>query len=203
MSNPNPQFYGGDPWYALFAFLLSFTIFLIIPFAGVGLYNWVKDRMGYIWLATHTEDNIMVLTWSHADSVKKLSRRNSVMKEEPIADFFIAENEVESIEIARKCNADCVLVTYPSDVYKFRIIASVAGKNPMDYITPNITYEKIERRSVVKKETVGMKMIYGEQIEGFEKVFDNKRIRIYKLSPFPLLHRDNNKLTLLNISPTS
>jgi len=57
-------------------------------------------------------------------------------------------------------------------------------KNPIDYITPNITYEKIERRSVVKKETVGMKMIYGEQIEGFEKVFDNKRIRIYKLTFF-------------------
>ena len=204
MSNPNPLFYGGDPWYALLAFFLAFTLFLIPPFAGVRLYNWVKDRMGYNWLANHTEDNTMVLTWSsHTDSVKKLSNRNSVMKEEPIANFFIAEDEVESVEIARNCNADYVLVAYPSDVYKFGIIASVAGKNPRDYITPNVTYEKIERRSVVKKATVGMKMIYGEEIEGFEKVFDNKRIRIYKVTSVPLWHRDNNKSMVPHISPTS
>ena len=203
MSNPNPQFYGGDPWYALLAFFLAFTLFLIPPFAGVRLYNWVKDRMGYNWLANHTEDNTMVLTWwSHTDSVEKLSCRNSVLKEEPIANFFIAENEVESVEITRNCNADYVLVAYPSDVYKFGIIASVAGKNPVDYITPHITYEKVERRSVVKKATVGMKMMYGEEIEGFEKVFDNKRIRIYKLTSVPLWHRDNNKSMLPNISPT-
>jgi len=29
-------------------------------------------------------------------------------------------------------------------------------------------------------------MIYGEEIEGFEKVFDNKRIRIYKFPNFPV-----------------
>jgi len=204
MSNPDPQFYGGDPWYALLAFFLAFTLFLIPPFAGVRLYTWVKDRMGYNWLANHTEDNTMVLTWSsHTDSVKKLSNRNSVMKEEPIANFFIAEDEVESVEIARNCNADYVLVAYPSDVYKLGIIASVAGKNPRDYITPNVTYEQIERKSVVKKATVGMKMMYGEELEGFEKVFDNKRIRIYKVSSVPLWHRDNNKSMVPHISPTS
>jgi hypothetical protein len=124
------------------------------------------------------------------------------MNEEPIANFFIAEDEVDSVEIARNCNVDYVLVAYPSDVYKFGIIASVAGKNPGDYITPTITYEKIERKSVVKKATVGMKMMYGEEIEGFEKVFDNKRIRIYRLTSVPLWHQDNNKRMVLNSSPT-
>ena len=56
-----------------------------------------------------------------------------------------------------------------------------SGKEPNDYITGNFTIESIERREVVKKETVGIKMIYGDNVEGFEKVFDNRKMRIFKL----------------------
>jgi len=31
-------------------------------------------------------------------------------------------------------------------------------------------------------------MIYGDEIEGFEKVFDNKRMRIYKFPNLPFVN---------------
>lgn len=98
-----------------------------------------------------------------------------------VANFFIAENSNESVKIARKYGADYVLVVYPDDMWKFPPIVLASGKNPDDYVTGNLTTESIERREVVKKETAGMKMIYGDNVEGFEKVFDNERMRIYKL----------------------
>ena len=98
-----------------------------------------------------------------------------------VADFFVTENEMESIEIARKYNANYVVVLYPWDVYKFRAIVLASGKNPDDYIAGNFSFEEIENRTVIKKETVGIKMIYGDKVGGFEKVFDNERMRIYKI----------------------
>ena len=182
MSSPDVGLYGG-PWYVFpLAVLLILTVLFLIPFAGRRLYNRVKDKEGYKWLANSTDDNAIVLTWwDHANGVEEVSHRNTVIKEAPVANFFIAENEAESVEIAREYNADYVLVAYPFDVYNFKAVALAAGRNPEDYITSNFTIEEIEGRSIIKKETVGLKMIYGEGIEGFEKVFDNKRIRIYEL----------------------
>ena len=98
-----------------------------------------------------------------------------------VANFFIAENSNESMSIARKYGADYALVVYPYDIWKFPAIVLASGKELDDYITGNFTFESIERREVVKKETVGIKMIYGDNVEGFEKVFDNRKMRIYKL----------------------
>ena len=100
-----------------------------------------------------------------------------------VANFFIAENSNESMSIARKYGADYALVVYPYDIWKFPAIVLASGKEPDDYITGNLTIESIERREVVKKETVGIKikMIYGDNVGGFEKVFDNRKMRIYKL----------------------
>jgi asparagine N-glycosylation enzyme membrane subunit Stt3 len=98
------------------------------------------------------------------------------------ANFFIAENSTESMRIAGRYGAIYVLVLYPDDTWKFPTIVMAFGKNPDDYVTGNFTIGRIERREVVKKETVGMKMIYGDDVEGFEKVFDNERMRIYKLN---------------------
>lgn len=99
-----------------------------------------------------------------------------------VATFFSTENELESIEIAGKYNADYVVVLYPWDVYKFRAMVFASGKNPEDYVVRGkFTTEEIEKRTVVKKETIGMKMIYGDEVEGFEKVFDNERMRIYTI----------------------
>ena len=98
-----------------------------------------------------------------------------------VANFFIAENSNESIRIARNYGANYVLVVYPDDIWKFPAIVLASGKEPDDYITGNFTIESIERREFVKKETVGIKMIYGDNVEGFEKVFDNRKMRIYKL----------------------
>jgi len=98
-----------------------------------------------------------------------------------VANFFIAENSNESMRIARKYGVDYALVVYPYDIWKFPCIVLASGNEPDDYITGNFTIESIERREVVKKETVGIKMIYGDNVEGFEKVFDNRKMRIYKL----------------------
>ncbi len=205
MSSPDPLIYGGGPWYVFpLAVFLSLTLVIILPVAGLRFYDWVREREGYKWLVNNTENNALVLTWlNHANSVEELSHRSSVLKEAPIANFLVAEKETESIEIARTYQADYVLVAYPSDVCKFGIIALAAGKNPKDYVTGNFTIERLAKREVIKKETVGIKMIYGEEIEGFEKVFDNKRIRIYKLTFVPYWHRGNNRPILLNTSPTS
>jgi hypothetical protein len=39
----------------------------------------------------------------------------------------------------------------------------------------------VEKRAMIKKETIGMRLIYGDEAEGFEKVFDNERVRIYRI----------------------
>ncbi len=98
-----------------------------------------------------------------------------------VASFFVAENSTESMRIARKYGADYVLVVYPEDTWKFGVIALASGENPDDYVTGNFTMDRIARREIVKRETIGMEMIYGDDVEGFEKVFDNERMRIYKL----------------------
>jgi len=116
-----------------------------------------------------------------------------------VANFFIAENSNESIRIARKYGADYVLVVYPHDIWKFGAIVIASGKKPSDYVTGGFTSNEkwlmeVENRTVIKKETVGIKMIYGDEVDGFEKVFDNTEdnvetsdfffraaIRIYKL----------------------
>jgi len=115
-----------------------------------------------------------------------------------VANFFITENSNESISIARKYSADYVLVVYPHDIWKFGAIVMGSGNKPRDYVTGNFTSNErwlmeVENRTVIKKETVGIKMIYGDEVDGFEKVFDNTEynvetseifraaIRIYKL----------------------
>ena len=116
-----------------------------------------------------------------------------------VANFFIAENSNESISIARKYGADYVLVVYPQDIWKFGAIVMGSGRNPTDYVTGGFTSNErwlmaVENRTVITKETVGIKMIYGDEVDGFEKVFDNTEdnvetsefffraaIRIYKL----------------------
>jgi len=91
-------------------------------------------------------------------------------------------------------------VVYPQDIWKFGAIVMASGRNPTDYVTGGFTSNErwlmeVENRTVIKKETVGIKMIYGDEVDGFEKVFDNTEgndvetseifraaiIRIYKL----------------------
>ena len=102
-------------------------------------------------------------------------------KVKDVANFFVAENETEAIEVVRKYNANYVLVLYPWDIHKCSVIALASGKNPDDYIIGKLSLEKIENKTVIKKETIGIKMIYGDEVDGFEKVFDNERMRIYNL----------------------
>jgi asparagine N-glycosylation enzyme membrane subunit Stt3 len=99
-----------------------------------------------------------------------------------VANFFVAENELEAMEIAREYNANYVLAQYPWDVYKFKAMVVAAGKNPDDYIASTVSPQEIENRTIIKRDTVGMKMIYGDEVEGFEKVFDNELERIYKFN---------------------
>ncbi len=102
-------------------------------------------------------------------------------KVKEVANFFAAESEMDAIEIAREYNAKYVLVNYPGDVYKFKAMVLAAGKNPDDYIATKVTPQEIENRTFIKRETFGIKMFYGDEVEGFEKVFDNRMMRIYKL----------------------
>jgi len=101
--------------------------------------------------------------------------------------FFIAENSSAAIDIARKYGADYVFVVYPDDVMKFYAIVMATGKQPSEYLgeTEATTREEmvkvVEQRAIIKKETIGMRLIYGDKTEGFEKVFDNERVRIYKI----------------------
>jgi hypothetical protein len=98
-----------------------------------------------------------------------------------VANFFIAETSTESLSIARKYGADYALVVYPYDTWKFPVIVLAAGKNPDEYVTGNFSIEQMESRAIVKKDTIGMNLIYGDEVEGFEKVFDNERMRIYQV----------------------
>lgn len=41
--------------------------------------------------------------------------------------------------------------------------------------------KSIEGRAMIKIETIGIKMIYWGDVKNFKKVFDNGRLRIYKL----------------------
>ncbi len=103
-----------------------------------------------------------------------------------VANFFVYENEEESQEIARKYNADYIFVHYPWDLWKFSAIVTASGKDPGDYIKGNFTTNKewmkeVENRTLAKKDTVGIKMIYGDEVDGFEKVFENDDVRIYRV----------------------
>ena len=100
--------------------------------------------------------------------------------------FFISENSSEASMIMEKYNAEYVLVIYPDDVMKFYAIVLAAERHPKEYLLETEAREEadvlrvIEQRAIIKKETVGIKMIYGEEIDGFVKVFDNERVRIYR-----------------------
>lgn len=101
-----------------------------------------------------------------------------------VAEFFIAEDIQQALEIADKYGFEYVLVVYPDDIIKFYAIVKASGRNPQDYITSTPDTElmkNVENRSIIRKETIGIKLIYGDNVEHFEKLFDNGRLRIYKL----------------------
>ena len=79
-------------------------------------------------------------------------------KVKDIANFFTAENASESIKIAKKFDADYVLVNYPTDKYKFSAIVVASEKSLGDYIiSERLNPDDVENRTVVKKETIGIK----------------------------------------------
>ncbi len=98
-----------------------------------------------------------------------------------VANFFVAQNATLSRDIARKYGADYVLVLYPDDLGKFFAIVMGSGANPNDYFNPQPDSKNSE--AALKVETVGTEMIKGNQVDGFEKAFDNGRVRIYKVKP--------------------
>jgi len=97
--------------------------------------------------------------------------------------FFIAEDTSAAVEIAKKYGADYVFVVYPDDITKFYAIVVAGGKQPDEYLekTEGEIIKMVEQRAIIKKETIGTRLIYGDETAGFEKVFDNGRVRIYKI----------------------
>lgn len=101
--------------------------------------------------------------------------------------FFSAEDASEAIEIARKYGSEYVFVVYPDDIMKFYAMVMAAGKQPSEYLgeskadTEEEMIREIESREIIKKETIGIRLIYGDDTEGFEKLFDNGRVKIYKI----------------------
>jgi len=101
--------------------------------------------------------------------------------------FFTAEKSSDAIGIARRYGADYVFVVYPDDVMKFYAMVLASGRQPSEYLgeTEAKTEEEmiavIEQRAIIKKETIGIRLIYGDSVEGFEKIFDNGRVRIYRI----------------------
>ena len=90
-----------------------------------------------------------------------------------VANFFIAQNSTESIRIARKYGADHVLMVYPHDIGGFGAIVMGSRRNPTDYVTGTSEERwlmEVENRTIIKKETVGITMIYGDEVDGFERV---------------------------------
>lgn len=108
-------------------------------------------------------------------------------KVKDVGRFFTAEDASEAIGIARKYGAEYVFVVYPDDIMKFYAIVMATGRQPTEYLgeskatTEEEMIKEIESRELIKKETVGIRLIYGDRVVGFEKVFDNERVRIYKI----------------------
>ena len=126
-----------------------------------------------------------------SENIKWTVARPSVIEEydseekvRDVANFFVYENEEESQEIAIKYNANYIFVHYPWDLWKFSAIVTASGKDPGDYIKVNFTtneewMKEVENRTLAKKDTIGIKMIYGDEVHGFEKVFENDDVRVY------------------------
>jgi len=131
----------------------------------------IKDTIESI--HKHSWSWIKYALWYPFESEKKVR---------DVAKFFVAENEQEAMELVRECDANYVFVQYPVDVYKFKAMVLAAGKNPDDYYIANkVSPQEIEDRTIMKNDTVGIKMMYGDIVDGFEKVFDNNIAKIYKL----------------------
>jgi hypothetical protein len=103
----------------------------------------------------------------------------SLPKVKDVANFFVSQNATTSRDIAGKYGVDNVLVLYPDDLRKFFAIVTGSGANPDDYFNPQPDPKNPE--IILKVETVGTEMIKGKQVEGFEKAFDNEKVRIYKV----------------------
>lgn len=104
-----------------------------------------------------------------------------------VGSFFTAEDASEAIEIAEKYGAEYVFVVYPDDIMKFYAMVMATGEHPSKYLgeseasTEEEMIKEIESREIIKKETIGTRLIYGDETKGFEKVFENNRVRIYKI----------------------
>ncbi len=100
-----------------------------------------------------------------------------------VAGFFISENVTSAKEIARKYGANYVLVM-SDDLGKYYPVVLAAGGNFSDYMGrhANLSSGNPDNRLYPKKETVFIKMVNGDNIDGFSKAFDNGRMRIYKLT---------------------
>ncbi len=103
-------------------------------------------------------------------------------KVKDVADFFISENVTSAKEIARKYEANYVLVM-SDDLGKYYPLVRAAGGNFSDYIRMPTNHSSglSDIGPYLKKETVFTRMVNGDNIEGFSKAFDNSRMRIYKL----------------------
>jgi hypothetical protein len=99
-----------------------------------------------------------------------------------VASFFTSENGTSAKGIAQKYGADYALVM-SDDLGKYYPVIFAAEGNFSDYIrVPTNSSSGIsDIRPYLKKETVFIKMVNGDNIGGFSKAFDNGRVRVYKL----------------------
>ena len=100
-----------------------------------------------------------------------------------MAGFFVSDNVTSAKEIAQKYGADYVLVM-SNYLGKYFAVLMAAGVNYYDYmaIPANFSSGNSDERPYPKKQTIFVRMLNGEDIEGFSKEFDNGRVRIYKLT---------------------
>lgn len=100
-----------------------------------------------------------------------------------VADFFLSESVASAKEIALKCKANYALVM-SDDLVKYFSVVMASGKNFSDYMRIPTDYSSpiTDIRPYLKKETIFTRMVNGDNIEGFTKVFDNEMMRIYKLA---------------------
>lgn len=101
-------------------------------------------------------------------------------KVKDIANFFVTQNATKSMDIARKYGAGYALVMYPDDQGKFFAVITASGANLSDYYDPKQDPNSPE--SQLRMQTVGMRMVQGDEIDGFSKAFDNGGMKIYKLA---------------------
>ena len=101
-----------------------------------------------------------------------------------VAVFFVSENVTSAKEIARKYGANYVLVM-SDDLGKYYPVIKAAGGHFSDYMRMPTNHSSgiSDIRPYLKKETVFTRMISGNQVDGFEKAFDNGRVRIYRMLP--------------------